>query len=199
MAPTSDYTESCVLVSGTLSDVVTENKTYMVTQCNTGQTYRWQFYFDTGYTAAQLSVLHVEMKQNCSRTDTPGNLIYYLYEPGTTSWYTMHSGAPSSTTDQWVSLRHPTPSDLYDRRRPGASMVCACPTTGNSNNYNISYDVMKLILTVIPPVANFSGTPTVGAAPLAVSFTDSSSPAPPHGRGPLATRILHRSEPESHL
>ncbi len=42
----------------------------------------------------------------------------------------------------------------------------------------MSWDVIRLIATVIPPVANFSGTPTTGAAPLAVSFTDSSTNTP---------------------
>jgi PKD repeat protein len=57
--------------------------------------------------------------------------------------------------------------------------LCTCPA--NSNNYDISSDKMRFrleLVTVNPPVANFSGTPTSGSAPLAVNFTDLSTNSP---------------------
>ena len=55
---------------------------------------------------------------------------------------------------------------------------CTCPN--NTNNYTISSDLLRFRLQVsLPtPVANFSGTPTTGAAPLAVTFTDYSTNTP---------------------
>ena len=48
-----------------------------------------------------------------------------------------------------------------------------------------------------PPVANFSGTPTIGAPPLAVSFTDSSTNTPTAWSWTFGdSQLLHRAEPE---
>ena len=60
--------------------------------------------------------------------------------------------------------------------------LCGCPS--GSTNYNIYTNVARFHCYLTPggggsaPVANFTGNPTSGAAPLAVNFTDTSTNTP---------------------
>ena len=55
---------------------------------------------------------------------------------------------------------------------------CACPN--GSTMYTISSNLLRVTLNLVgsAPVANFSGTPTIGAPTLSVTFTDSSTNSP---------------------
>ena len=64
----------------------------------------------------------------------------------------------------------------------GTVDIDLCGTTLVPNtSYQLSYDQVKLTLQLASPpapVANFSGTPTSGTAPLSVTFTDTSTNTP---------------------
>ncbi len=76
----------------------------------------------------------------------------------------------------------------------GGSEILRLPHLGNTNNYNISSDLLhfQLQLTgVARPVANFSGTPTLGAAAAGGDLHRQLPPTPrPRGPGPSATPTL---------
>ena len=175
--PASYSAGNGTVLSGALSDTNSENGTYFVTQCNTStHGYSWGFTFEAGYAPSALSALHVEMKQHCSRSDTP-SMTYYISRPGQ-SFDHLSWPALRPTSDQWVTYDTTDVASCMDASNNVQLMICGCPTSGNSNNYTLSYDVVRLILTVAPPVANFSGAPTSGNAPLSVSFTDSTTNNP---------------------
>jgi len=178
MTPTSNSPAAgSTVVSGGASDLTTEDNSYLVTQCNTSdQHYSWHFLFNTGYTPAGVSALRMEQRYHTSRTDTPGSLTFFVYNPITTGWDVMGTG--TSLSDRWIPFDTTDITHRMDSSGVVHYMTCGCPATGNSNNYQISYDVERMFVTVIPPVADFSGTPTTGAAPLVVSFTDTSTNSP---------------------
>ena len=161
------------LLSGSLSDVATENSVYMVVQCNTSQQVEVGYYFTGQPTNA--SAVHVELRSHCSRNDTP-NLAFQAYNPSTGTYTVMRASTLFSTSDQWVTYDTTNASTIIDSSGTTLLRICGCPVNGN--NYTLSLDVVRLVLTFAPPVANFSGTPTIGAPPLAVSFTDSSTNSP---------------------
>ena len=120
--------------------------------------------------------MRLEVRAQNSRSDTP-TLTFFAWNPSNNTWTTISSGL-FSAADQWVAYETTTPASIVDSNGQIWLMTCGCPTYGNVNSYNVSYDVVKAYLTVIPPVANFSGTPTSGAKPLSVTFTDSSTNSP---------------------
>ncbi len=119
----------------------------------------------------------MELRSHCSRGDTP-NLSFQAWNRG--GGYTvMRASAPFSTSDQWVSYDTNNASTIIDSNGTALLRMCGCPVSGNQNNYTLSLDVVRLVLTFgAPPVANFSGTPTTGNKPLSVTFTDSSTNSP---------------------
>ena len=65
------------------------------------------------------------------------------------------------------------PSHSYTTTGSFTVALTATNQYGNNTNTKTNY-----ITVGNPPVANFSGTPTIGAPPLAVTFTDSSTNSP---------------------
>ena len=120
----------------------------------------------------------------------PGNNIYSTYhdhyDPGTNYWASM--GGTSMATPMVAGVcaliwsRHPdwTASQVESRLYATADNIDAYLSSkyigkmgaGRINAFNAVNDGG------IPPVANFSGTPTSGCVPLTVSFTDLSSNDP---------------------
>ena len=172
----SDWGNGCALISGGLSDVQTDNDAYMVVRCNTSDPkYCTSFSWDTPYTPAQVTKITVEYQAHCTRSDTP-NLQGTITKVAGGST-TIRASAPWPTTDTWHTWE--TASVSTHMTAAGVVQVtwCGCPNGGNL--YNIYTDVMRLKLEVVgPPVTGFSGTPTSGTAPLAVTFTDSSTNTP---------------------
>ncbi len=74
--------------------------------------------------------------------------------------------------DSNTSTAH-NPSHTYTTNGSFTVALTATNAYGNNTNTKTNY-----ISVATPPVANFSGTPTSGAAPLAVTFTDSSTGSP---------------------
>ena len=164
-----------------MSDTNTENGTYLVGQADpNGLSMRWYFTFSVGYSPSQLSLLRCEMKQHVSRTDTP-NWTFFIEQPG--SYFPVMATGRWTTSDQWVTYEATTPATYMDSNNQVTIMICSCPTSGNSNNYTMSWDVIRLIVTTVAPVANFTATPTVGAVPLTVDFADTPPAIRPPGPG----------------
>ncbi len=82
-----------------------------------------------------------------------------------TAWSWTFGDANTSTVQN--------PSHTYNSTGSYTVALTATNAYGNNTNTKNSY-----ITVGNPPVANFSGTPTSGAAPLAVTFTDSSTNSP---------------------
>ena len=170
-----------VYISGALSDTYTENSQYLVLGSDANHCYRSYFFFTPGYTAAQISSMEVETKFHTSRSDTP-HFTFYMYKPPPiNAWTVMYAGL-WNTTDTWMNYSTTSISDYIDSNGQIQIMLCGCPTSGNSNDYQVSWDVVNLKLALAgggnAPVANFSGSPTSGTAPLGVTFTDSSTNTP---------------------
>ena len=87
------------------------------------------------------------------------------------------------------------PSHTYNTVGLYTVALTATNAYGNNTNTKSNYiDVGN------PPVANFSGTPTIGAVPLAVSFTDSSTNSPTSWSWTFGdAEYLHRPEPKPYL
>ena len=168
----------CSTISGGLSDVYTENAVYWVTRCNTSHSYSMYFYVHPGYPPSQISSLQIQDKLHNSRSDTP-NFTFMMLRPVPQNWLSMYSGL-WTTSDQWMNYTTTDPATYMDANGMITLMTCGCPTTGNNNDYDVSWDVVRINVTVLgsAPVADFSGTPTSGYVPLAVNFTDASTNTP---------------------
>ncbi len=104
-----------------------------------------------------------------------------------TSWSWTFGDSDSSTAQN--------PSHTYTAAGSYTVALTATNAYGNNTNTKTNY-----ITVGNAPVANFSGTPTSGTAPLSVTFTDSSTNSPDLLVVDLrGQQLLHRAEPEPHL
>jgi len=179
LVPTS-YSKSgnCPLIGGTLQDVFTENAQYLVIGCDpVSRASADYFTFDTPYVPSQVSAMRIEMLAHNSRDDTP-RFTFMCLNPITTSWNSMYSGL-WTTTDQWMNYDTTNITGHMDSSGVVLVMVCGCPTEGNTNSYEMSWDVVRMKLTLTdgptPPGADFYASRTSGLKPLAVDFTDAST------------------------
>ncbi len=163
-------------VSGTLADLATSNNSYMVFA--DGGYDNVEFCdWTTGYTPSQVSKLHLDVELHDSGSACTGHSV--AVQKANSDWvYSAIQPFSYTTTDiskSWESTDVPT--YLFSDGTFHIKL-CACGTA----SYTDSVDLLTLTLTVAggtpAPVANFSGTPTSGAAPLAVSFNDSSTNTP---------------------
>ena len=116
---------------------------------------------------AQLSKLKLDYQLHVSRSDTP-NLNLAIIRQGGGEDYMWGPGL-FSTTDQVVSFTTTSPATYEGSDGWIITDICGCPVSGNTNNYDVYLDLARCTVTPLTgsaPVANFSGTPTIGAAPL---------------------------------
>ena len=167
------------LVSGQLSDTASpEDGKYVVVQSTSSGSYSTGAYWDfnTGYTnASQLTKFRVEFRMHASRADTPNgqSAISVVGGGGDSLGFTSFA-----TNDGWLVWETTNVARYLGAVNSGGLRLAVCGCGSNSNVYTLSYDCARVILTLAPPVANFSGTPTSGAKPLSVTFTDSSTNTP---------------------
>ncbi len=175
------------VVSGSLADVRTDNQVYHVTQCdrvtfaNDGRRY----YYPSAYAASSVARVMLEYQWHGTATDTPIYQINILKQgpggpddvvPENLIYHTL------PTTDTWDTWYSDSPSTYLRDDNSVWLDSCGCPQ--NSNAFYTYIDVARVKLWVKPgtsisaPTANFTGTPTAGAAPLSVTFTDSSTGSP---------------------
>ena len=90
----------------------------------------------------------------------------------------IYQGWIPGTSDTSLTWSTGTPATYMQSDGSVVFQFCACPN--GSTMYTISSNLMRVTLNLVgsAPVANFSGAPTSGSAPLAVTFTDSSTNTP---------------------
>jgi PKD repeat protein len=94
------------------------------------------------------------------------------------TWESRGNWLPGTTDTNW-SWNTSAVSTYMDSSGVIGFEWCGCPA--NANNYDVSSDKMRFRLQLVivnPPVANFTGNPTSGTAPLTVAFTDTSTNGP---------------------
>jgi PKD repeat protein/uncharacterized protein YjiK len=97
--------------------------------------------------------------------------------PLTVSFTDQSTGSPTSWDWDFgdsVTSTEQHPTHTYDS--PGSYTLTL--TVGNSTGSHVATKIDYITVTVPPPVADFSGDPTTGDAPLTVSFSDGSSGDP---------------------
>jgi len=135
----------------------------MVIRCDTStQRYGIMYTADTAYTPAQVSKITVEYQAKRSLSDTPTSGVVFTRKSDAT-WESRGIGCPAPATP--ITPGNTTAVSTYmDSSGVVGFELCTCPA--NSNNYDISSDKMRFrleLVTVNPPVANFSGTRLRGA------------------------------------
>jgi len=171
-------TNGSTLVSGGQSELQADDDAYQVVQCNTSShQYVWWYSADTAYTPSQLTKLTVDFIAKSSVSGTPGgsSIVWIRKADGS---YEILSGWTCGTTENSYTWNTTSISNYMTSDGIVGFRFCGCPV--GTSNYNISTDLMRFKFDLVgtPPVANFSGTPTTGAAPLAVTFTDTSTNSP---------------------
>ncbi len=168
------------IVSGSIADTYAADAVYMRLTCDPSTyTFHIRFFFRPNETADQLSKLKLDFRLHVSRADTPQLKLEVCKAAGSAD--TLWGPALFSTSDQTITWETTSPATYEFSDRWIIVDLCGCPTSGNTNNYDYYVDLARVTVTLpggSAPVANFSGTPTSGAAPLAVTFTDSSTNAP---------------------
>jgi len=174
------YTPGVTLQSGALSDLTTDNAGYMVMRCDTStQRYGVMYTVDTPYIPSQVSKITWEYQGKVSRSDTPASGVVFARKSDGT-WEDRGSWVPGTSDTDWT-WNSTAVSTYMDSSGVIGVELCCCPASGNINNYDVSSDKIRFrlqLVTVQPPVANFTGTPTSGAKPLTVAFTDTSTNTP---------------------
>ena len=187
----TSFTKICGgTVSGTVTNVQASDDSYLVIPANSGSAYKAgaQFLVDTPYTSSEVSKIVVECELKTSRADT-GRIALTVYHPDASSldvrfpdanetWQTSDGWLKWETTDVSTSAS----TSFMDSNGVVKFDLGGCPVSGNTNAWDLSIDAVrvKVFLTSggSPPVANFTGNPTSGAAPLTVAFTDTSTNSP---------------------
>ncbi len=163
------------LQSGSLTDLQTDNGSYMVFRCNqTNYRYFVRFKWTPGYTPSQIYKLAVEYQWKNSSAVQPTFENSVKKADGSfyeTTWRVW------TTTDQTWNWEATDPATYFYNNEIWVDL-CGC--NQNSTSYDVSVDVCRIHLWLYPqaPAADFSGTPTSGTAPLAVTFTDASTNNP---------------------
>ncbi len=167
----------CSTVSGSLSDLETDNDTYMVVDSDSSDHfYGARYTADTNYAPDQVIGITIEYQAKRSLSTTPqGGNVFVRRSNG--YWGFQENWLPGTTDSDWTWSTTDVSSWMSSDGIIGFEL-CGCPD--GSSDYTISSDVMrfKLELAGSAPVANFSASPTSGTAPLTVSFTDTSTNTP---------------------
>jgi len=177
----SSQGKNCTLISGSLSDLQAQDSAYMVIQCDTSnQQYSVAYTSSTGYTPSQVTKITIDYVAKSSSSTSPMSWSVCWARNADGTWTNLGGWYPG-TSDTSYTWNSTAVSTYVAADGTVGYRFCGCPTTGDPN-YTISSNLMRFRLDLTgggnPPVANFSGTPTTGAAPLAVSFTDSSTNTP---------------------
>jgi len=142
------YTPGCALQSGALSDLNTDNSAYMVIRCDTStQRYGVMYTVDTPYIPSQVSKITWEYQAKMSRTDTPTSTVRFtrksdgVWEDRGGTWL------PGTSDTDWT-WNTTAVSTYMDSSGVIGFELCCCPTSGNTNNYDVSSDKMRFRLTL---------------------------------------------------
>jgi PKD repeat protein len=168
------------ITSGSLADVEAEDDVYMVAACNTSsQQGSMEFHFSSGHSQSEVSKITVRYDLHGTNSSTP-SYLFFMKQGDSSSFTEMYSGT-YSTSDQVFTWET---TDIATYLGSGGTLItsiCGCPQ--NTTNYSTYLDLISIELQLVgggpvAPVANFSGNPTSGTAPLTVSFSDLSTNSP---------------------
>jgi len=173
----------CTLISGALADTQTDDNVYRVIQCETTYyryaTYDW--FSNSSYTPSQLVKIHVDYQVKSSVAGTP-RLWILPYDINNGSRNDSLNPVVLDTMEANLSWETTDVPTFWRSDGTIPFRICGCPQIP-STTYAVSTDLAKVTLTLVDggspaPTANFSGTPTSGNVPLAVTFTDTSTGSP---------------------
>ena len=166
------------ITSGSLTSVQADDSNYMVMACDpTSHKFSSHYTWHSGYAPANVTRLTLTYKAKNSASDTP-SFNSWIKQENNGTWTSILNGSTWSTSDQTMTW---TTTNTAAYMSPSGVMeinFCGCPI--NSNNYSHSANLVKIDLWVLgtAPTANFTGSPTSGGQPLAVTFTDTSTGSP---------------------
>jgi PKD repeat protein len=104
------------------------------------------------------------------------------FTDASTAGNTPITGRSWSFGDGTANSTATNPSHVYSSAGTYTVALTVSSTSGNDTNTKTNY--ITVSATAVPPTAQFSGTPTSGAAPLPVQFTDQSTA----GSSPITSR-----------
>ena len=183
--PTSVVFDAGSTVSGDLSDLQQEDSARMVTQCDPGSLgYDVTYSGTSSLTPADVAKITMEFKNKSSEVLAPYGVLHIRDSGGSIPWVEEHTW---TTTDHWYKWYSNDASDWMSGDGTVGFRLWALPDIGYtvSDVWTYSADVLRWRIDLVsvsgpppPPVADFSGNPTSGDAPLTVQFTDLSSGSP---------------------
>jgi hypothetical protein len=101
---------------------------------------------DSALTPAQTAKLRLEVELRTSRSDTPKLYVYLKNTDG--SWDNIRDGGLWYTTDTWYSWETTTSiSDYLSSTGEVRIDVTGCPSSGNTNNWDMYFDAVRIIVT----------------------------------------------------
>jgi len=166
------------IYAGSLADLQTDNDVYFVIHPSVYSCFTWLLFTPTR-DPATIAKMTLEYQWHGTLTDTPKYDM--TIRKSDASFEPLLAMSLWPTTDQTLTWSTTNPGGYYwNDGTKDRIMVPQCACAQNSNHFYTYVDMVRLSLVIFPnaPVANFSGAPTSGTAPLAVSFTDSSTGSP---------------------
>ena len=142
----NSYTPNITLQSGTLADLQSDNGVYMVFQCETStQRCGVMWTVDTTYTPSQVNKITWEYQAKVSRSDTPssGGALFVRKADG--NWEVRGNWVPGTSDTDWT-WNSTAVSTYMSSTGVFGFEYCTCPTSGNSNNYTVSNDLLRIRL-----------------------------------------------------
>jgi len=166
------------ITSGDLNSLHADDSNYMVVACDpASHKYSSHYTWHSGYAPANVTRLTLTYKAKNSASDQP-NFYSWIKQENNGTWTNILNGGTWSTSDQTMTWTTTNTAAYMSASGVMDLNFCGCPI--NSNNYSHSANWVKIDLWVLntAPTADFTGSPTTGTAPLAVSFTDQSTGIP---------------------
>ena len=181
--PMTSYSVLCgTLVSGTLASTQSSDNSYLQLRAPSPD-YRTggRFIAATGVPPSQVTKITAQIEYRNSRSDTNGKMdLSFWRAPDWTTYDDVWNASAFTTTDTWMPEWSTTAVSTYMDSSGNIHLDFGggCSLTTQST-WDLYLDTVRVKLDLAPaPVANFTGTPTNGAAPLAVAFSDTSTNSP---------------------
>ena len=138
----------------------------MVHASTSGGNFRVEHFFSTGYAPSQVSQMTVEYHLKSSRDDTPQVNVYEM-EPGAGDQHGVVLGyQPLTTTESVITWSTSNIADYFPADGNVDIDICGCPQVASTAYRHLLRSGeadFALVGGPSAPVANFSGTPTIGA------------------------------------
>ncbi len=155
-----------------------DDNSYFQTHC-TGQGQDIALTFPTSVTPSTVSRLLIEYQLHSSYADSTGiQLGAWTKDGGDLN--TRNTRVSPTTSDAWYTLDITANAPNYFWS-DNSLVISLCDCDNSSTARDMYIDVARVTIFTssgAAPVADFSGTPTSGTAPLAVTFTDASTNTP---------------------